>query len=241
MSVLENSKWTRTIPRGIQSRLATLLVALAVASSFSDLEAKPSSDFTVPAQKPEGVSYATGLTYSHTQASRDQIKKAVAAAKSFCDEYERDHPGDVNKAIVSDIDETLLDNREAFVGKEDFDSAAWANWIQQSRAPVIRPTFEFLRWARKRGYAIFLITGRHEKGRRATINNLVKDGVAYDGLFMRPDGNSSCAEDNKSKQREEIEALGYKVVVNIGDQDSDLVGGHCLDCEKLPNKMYFIR
>jgi predicted secreted acid phosphatase len=241
MAVLQNYKGSPTIPCGIKSRLALLLVALAVANPFSGLEAKPSSDFTVPADKPEGVSYREGLAYSHTQASRDQIKKAIAAAESFCKEYERDHPGDVNKAIVSDIDETLLDNREAFVGKDDFDSAAWANWIQQSRAPVIRPTFDFLRWARKRGYAIFLITGRHEKGRHATINNLVNDGVAYDGLFMRPDGNSSCAEDNKIKQREDIEALGYKVVVNIGDQASDLVGGHSLDCEKLPNKMYFIR
>lgn len=35
--------------------------------------------------------------------------------------------------------------------------------------------------------------------------------------------------------------MGFKIVVNIGDQVSDLVGGYALDCEKLPNKMYFVK
>jgi hypothetical protein len=35
--------------------------------------------------------------------------------------------------------------------------------------------------------------------------------------------------------------MGFKIVVNIGDQDSDLAGGFALDGEKLPNKLYFVQ
>ena len=44
----------------------------------------------------------------------------------------------------------------------------------------------------------------------------------------------------KSHMREQIEKQGYDVVLNIGDQKSDLAGGHADKAFKLPNPYYFI-
>ena len=208
--------------------------------SINQTFAKPSADFSVPATKPTDINLVDGLRYSRTGECRQQFKEAVKNAKLFCAEYERDHPGERKIAIVSDIDETLIDNREALTNKTDIDLNDWRNWIDEARAPTLKVTAHFLRWARKKGYAIFLVTGRHEHGRPATVLNLVKDGVAYDGLLMRENDDYGPAEIGKVKMRKSIEDMGFKIVVNIGDQFSDLVGGYALDCEKVPNRMYFI-
>ncbi|MGH2992263.1 MAG: HAD family acid phosphatase [Solirubrobacterales bacterium] len=44
----------------------------------------------------------------------------------------------------------------------------------------------------------------------------------------------------KSGERERIEDEGFTILVNVGDQDSDLNGGHAKRAFKLPNPMYFI-
>ena len=76
--------------------------------------------------------------------------------------------------------------------------------------------------------------------RADTIANLVKRQVAYDGLLMRKEGDRGGAESVKVPLREEVEKMGFTIVVNIGDQWSDLAGGHAIDCEKLPNKIYLV-
>jgi acid phosphatase len=142
---------------------------------------------------------------------------------------------------VADIDETILDNREEFSSHPDFKWSEFEAWMQRAEAPLLKPTADFLSWARGQGYAIFLVTGRREKDRAATIQNLVRRGVDYDGLYMRPDNyKGAAAEVMKTAHRDSIEKMGFKIVVNIGDQFSDLYGGKAEECVKLPNKMYYI-
>ena len=149
-------------------------------------------------------------------------------------------------AIVSDLDETLLDNRPFFetIKNESEDQISWKDfeeWQKTGRAKPLKPTQDLLAYARSKGVAVFFITGRMERLRRVTIENLLRYGIAYDGMYMRKDGDGQNASTMKSAYRKEIEAMGFEIVVNIGDQYSDLWGGHSIDCEKLPNKIYFIR
>jgi hypothetical protein len=44
----------------------------------------------------------------------------------------------------------------------------------------------------------------------------------------------------KSGTRAHIEATGAKIVLNVGDQFSDLEGGYGLRPVKLPNPMYYL-
>jgi predicted secreted acid phosphatase len=148
--------------------------------------------------------------------------------------------------VVSDLDETLLDNRPFFDGCADKEESqinwdSFEDWQKKSSARPLKYTEEMLAYARSKGLAVFFITGRMERLRRPTIENLIRYGIAYDGLYMRANGDQQNASTMKAAYRKQIEDMGFKIVVNIGDQYSDLSGGHSLDCEKLPNKIYFIR
>lgn len=198
--------------------------------------ASPCQDLKVPADAEAGTDRRKGLAFTHTHEYRREFHDAIRKAREAC----KEHIGKPGVAIVADIDETLFDNREEIERHPDFSWPQFFAWMRESRAPVLKPTARFLGWARERGFAIFFITGRQEDLRFATITNLVKNGVSYDGLFMRPLDDDQSAQSIKLPYRQAIEKMGYKVIVNIGDQWSDLTGGHSENCIKLPNRMYFV-
>jgi predicted secreted acid phosphatase len=155
-------------------------------------------------------------------------------------------------ALVLDIDETSLSNWE-IIKLDDFgrpiagpcDPASgapcgWAAWDQLGRDPPIEPTLQVFRVARAANVAVFFITGRPESQRAATERNLRKAGFGgYTRLFMVPNGaHYASAADFKTPVRVEIEKLGYTIIENMGDQPSDLRGGHAEKKFLLPNPFY---
>jgi hypothetical protein len=48
----------------------------------------------------------------------------------------------------------------------------------------------------------------------------------------------ASAADFKAPARAEIERSGYTIVVNMGDQPSDLIGGHAIGRFLLPDPFY---
>lgn len=198
----------------------------------------PCAELKVPAGLSESeYSGKIGLAFAKTPAYKKEFDDAIASAKSVISK----HNGEKYLAIVSDIDETILDNRPFFEQHDEFKWDDFFVWVEQAQAPSLKKSTDLLARARQDGIAIFLITGRMEKLRKGTIRNLVRNNIAYDGLYMRPDGDKSSASEFKSGVRKQIEDMGFTVVVNIGDQFSDLEGGYAKECAKLPNKMYFIK
>ena len=248
------SLMSSTISGSTNSKSVWTLGAVALASvaffSFSvnmpPAAACPCGELKIPTKLPEDDP-KSGLKFSKTSEYRKEFDTAIKDAKAACQK----NIGQKMVAIVSDIDETLIDNRPFFEAKltgpgasqassSGFDWDNFSSWVKEAKAPTLKKTADFLAWARKNDFAIFLITGRQEKDRAGTILNLVRDKVAYDGLYMRPNGDKSPAEVMKTKHRKAIEEMGYHIIVNIGDQFSDLSGGVAVDCEKLPNKMYYV-
>ena len=188
-----------------------------------------------------------GLKYSYGKEALSEFSRAVSNGKKAIDQALLKANGDAGKlCIVSDIDETLLDNRpfierEVAASDKEVNWSQFEGWVQEASGKLLKPTAELLAYARKKGLAVFLISGRVEKLRHPTISNLLKYGIAYDGLYLRGDTDKTPASSMKSIYRKKIEDMGYQIVVNIGDQYSDLAGGFAQDCEKLPNKMYFIK
>ncbi len=213
------------------SRVACLSVSLIISAGAS--LACPCSTISVP-ENP-GYTNVGGLLYSHTSGYSKELAEAIASAKRYCEE----HMNVPNRAVVSDVDETLFDNRQFDAENQKFSRDKWDEWVAQERAPVIQQTADFLAWARQHGFAVFLVTTRREDQRLHTIANLVRDGIAYDGLYMRPTGDLSSHQTLKTSFRKDIQEMGFKIIVNVGDQFSDLAGGYAEDCEKLPNQMYF--
>ncbi|HSD23923.1 MAG TPA: HAD family acid phosphatase [Solirubrobacterales bacterium] len=143
-------------------------------------------------------------------------------------------------AIVLDIDETSLSNYTQ-LNLNDFGnaSAALAVAAVAGTSPAIAPTLDLYRRARAAGISVFAITGRPSVIETQTRQNL--DGAGYAdlaGIFFKPSGEAVIP--FKSGQRAALEGQGYRIVANVGDQESDLAGGHADRSFKLPNPFYFI-
>lgn len=236
------------MPRtGFTGALLILLSACATPSGVVVTQA----DFVTVGSQPANVGDAgrVALAY-HDSGAYDRDLAAVSAeAKTWL----TSEAGKVaRQALVFDIDETALSNWE-IIKLDDFGRpvagpcnpgwgapCGWAAWDQLGRDPPIEPTLDLFRSARDLGIAVFFITGRPESQRAATERNLAAAGYrGYAKLYMVPNGaNFASATDFKTPIRARIEDMGYTIVANIGDQPSDLVGGHAQKRFLLPDPFY---
>lgn len=146
-------------------------------------------------------------------------------------------------AVVFDIDDTSL---STYPYEKQFDFAfnvtTWDSWESHDRFPAIKPTLDLVKYLRAHGVAVFFITGRREPLRASTARELAQLGYPTPtGLYLRPvSDHASSVIPYKSGTRSKIAAMGYDVLASVGDQWSDLRGGHAERIYKLPNPMYFI-
>ena len=147
-------------------------------------------------------------------------------------------------ALVLDIDETTLSNYAEMVkGDFEYDGNAFNAWVDSAAAPAIPGTLRIYKEAQRLGVSVFFLTGRPEAQRAVTERNL--RGQGFDGwqqLMMRPAAQASLtALAYKSAARGAIAAQGYRMVLNVGDQWSDLRGKPEAEFSvKYPDPYYFI-
>jgi acid phosphatase len=159
-------------------------------------------------------------------------------------------------ALVLDIDETSLSNWPVMYhndfayfrgGDCDLNSTracGQAAWEESEAAAAIAPTLALFNAAKADGVAVFFITGRRENAveSAATEGNLRKAGYdGWAGIFLRPpESHETSVAVFKSAARAKIEAQGYRIIANVGDQQSDLALGHAERGFKLPNPFYYV-
>jgi predicted secreted acid phosphatase len=144
-------------------------------------------------------------------------------------------------AIVLDIDETSLSNYTAIEADNFTFGTNSQNEAQNQIGEAIPPSLALFNLAKKKHITIFLITGRRENVRTPTEQNLAREGyTGYKQLFLKPQASTAGTVDYKAGARSEIEDQGYRIVANVGDQYSDLAGGHGDVVFKLPNPFYFL-
>jgi hypothetical protein len=144
-------------------------------------------------------------------------------------------------AIVLDIDETTLSNYTA-IEKDNFTFGTNSqNEAVDQVGTAIAPTKQLFDDAKQRGIAVFFITGRGESVRTPTEQNLAREGFSgYQQLVLKPAGFPGTTVQYKSGARAAIEDQGYKIIANVGDQYSDLAGGHAEIAFKYANPFYFL-
>lgn len=146
-------------------------------------------------------------------------------------------------AIVLDIDETSLSNYPDMI-KMSFGGTL--RQIMDAMAtgtdPAIAPTLRLFHYAKANNVAIFFITSRTEPYRSVTEKNLASAGYKnWDGLSFKDENyKEKSVAPYKIRARSLIENQGYDIVLNVGDQQSDLSGGHADKTFKLPNPYYLI-
>lgn len=142
-------------------------------------------------------------------------------------------------AIVLDIDETSLSNYSNIIEVDFSDNK---EILQKAEDPAILPTLKLFQTAKDNNVAIFFLTGRPEKQRTMTEKNLKKAGFDHwEKIIMRGGKYIKLpAKDYKTEMRKQITEQGYIILLNIGDQESDLVGGYADKTFKVPNPYYLI-
>jgi hypothetical protein len=146
--------------------------------------------------------------------------------------------------VVFDIDETTLSNYECLR------SMGFANAVPalvlcaaQATSPAIAPTKRIYRYALAHGIGVYFITGRPDAipgARMQTELNLRRAGFdRWTELIMAPEIEFNTVE-YKSDARAGIEAKRVQIIANVGDQESDLAGGHADRAFKYSNPFYFI-
>ena len=214
--------------------------AIANGDPASDTSGEPAN---VGDTKAAAIAYHDGGAYA---AGLQQV------AAQAIDWIGTEAPNTSRPAVVFDIDETALSNWEV-IKANDFgrfingpcnlpDACGWRAWDLTAQSTVIQPTLDTYDMAKSLGVALFFITGRDDGQRAATVKNLNKAGYSgWAGLIMAPPGvQYASAADFKAPQRAAIESNGYTIIANIGDQPSDLDGGHAERTFLLPDPFYRI-
>ncbi|MFL5742233.1 MAG: 5'-nucleotidase, lipoprotein e(P4) family [Flavisolibacter sp.] len=130
-------------------------------------------------------------------------------------------PSSKPKAIITDIDETILDNspyavHQALQGK-DYDQNTWYQWTARADADTVPGASAFLHYASTKGVAVFYITNRDEKERQPTLENLRRYQLPdTDNEHLFPKQNSS----SKESRRQQVMSA-YQVVLLLGDNLAD--------------------
>jgi acid phosphatase len=147
-------------------------------------------------------------------------------------------------AMVLDIDETTLTNYQQLLKMNfAFDKKAFDAWADSAQAPAIPGTLRLFKEAQRLGVSVFFITGRPDSQREITERNLRSQGFAnWQQILLRPESaKAETVDEYKASMRAQIVAQGYKIVLNVGDQWSDLKGKPQAEFSvKYPDPFYFI-
>jgi 5'-nucleotidase (lipoprotein e(P4) family) len=140
--------------------------------------------------KPAGTSNTASIT-NNGKAWASIWQQRAAEYKALCfqayniarlrvDEGVK-NPGSKPLAIVTDIDETLLDNSPydatRALQNKDYTDATWKEWTDKAVADTVPGAPAFFKYAASKGITIFYITNRNENERATTLKNLQLYGL----------------------------------------------------------------
>ncbi len=124
-------------------------------------------------------------------------------------------------AIVTDIDETVVDNTPVSVSQalkgEDYTDKSWDKWCEKGKAEALAGAVAFFNEANRLGVQIFYISNRKEVNREGTIKNLRRLGLPQaenSHLLLRTTTSDKSA-------RRAIVLKDYDIMMLIGDALGD--------------------
>jgi len=131
------------------------------------------------------------------------------------------------RAIMVDIDETVLDNSPAqaqnIKTRAPFILKDWYAWGDMRKAKAIPGSVEFLNYASSRGVKIFYVSNRDEVQKQATMDNLKSVGftdINADNVLLRQVDDKGKNISTKEPRREII-LQKYRIVFSMGDNLDD--------------------
>lgn len=131
------------------------------------------------------------------------------------------------RAIMVDIDETMLDNSPAqsfgILNKRPFSNADWYAWGKLKKAKPIPGAVDFVNYAVSKGVNVFFVSNRDEVQKADTIQNLITakfTDVSSENVLLRQLDSNGKGISTKEPRREYI-LQKYRIVMFIGDNLDD--------------------
>ena len=124
-------------------------------------------------------------------------------------------------AIVTDIDETVLDNSPYTVHQSlrnlGYSDSSWMGWTSKTACDTVPGALSFLQYAKSKGVSIFYITNRLEKERESTLKNLQKWNFpdATEGHLLLKNESSG------KEPRRQLVMRTHEILLLCGDNLSD--------------------
>jgi acid phosphatase len=203
--------------------------------------AEPMENFGVTRYRLEDYADCVGTGGCYWADVEAQARRAAAELERLV----ATHKTAEKLAMVLDIDETSLTNY-CEMKREDYGyiSGPANEWAVSPEADMPLPgTLRLFNQARAAGIEVFFITGRPGEQRAATAKNLEAAGYkGWKGLALREGPQKTMATvAYKSEERKKIVDAGYRIVMSVGDQWSDLNGDPKAEVSvKLPNPFYYL-
>ncbi len=231
---------------------AFLLTLVFASSVFGQSSTNALSGSALEEPENHAITGARLMRYHDSGEYEREIREVANSARDY---LESRFPGYLKKeakiAAVFDIDETSLSNWDvmAFCGFCSYPAQLQLykdGLYSMDHDPAIPPVLELYNYAKEKGIAVFFVTGRPESQRAMTEANLREAGYFgwTEPIYMQPDvpqgQTKPPARIFKPKSRQQITDKGYQIVLNIGDQASDLAGCCALRVFKLPNPFYLL-
>lgn len=164
----------------------------------------------------------------------EQINQAVLIVSKYI--------GMKNKAVIIDIDETMVSEYD-FMVQYDF------GWFDENlekaqnyeHFPSFKCVVDFVNYCINSDIIVITLSSRRERHRNTVVNLLNNAGYKkISNIALRPNEDKGTIQNFKTSQRKKIIEDGFDIILNIGDQPSDLDGGYAENIIKIPNPFYLI-
>lgn len=146
--------------------------------------------------------------------------QAYLLAKYRLDEKLENRKSKLTAAVITDIDESVLDNSpfEARMITDGIDyPGGWKEWCEKSSAKALPGSLEFFKYAAGKGVEIFYISNRSRELSAVTIKNLANAGFPMaDSLHCIFKDKTSSKEERRMQVKSH-----YDLIMLIGDNLND--------------------
>lgn len=197
----------------------SLLLVATMACSPSHKVATSATTATPGALQPYGPAWAALWQQQSAEYKALCLQAYQLAAFRLDQDVAQTHSKPL--AVVTDIDETVLDNspntvHQALQGK-GFEPKAWEEWTAKGIADTVPGALTFFKYAASKGVDVFYITNRSESERAVTLQNLQRWGfpqATNEHLVLKTTTSS------KEARRQEL-AKTHEIIMLVGDNLSD--------------------
>ena len=214
-------------------------IAIALLFSCNEKKNEGESQSKKIVQESIGNNHLLMSVLFHQQAAEYEALcyQSYTLAKNILKNDLKDHSITAKRAIITDVDETVLDNspyQAKCIAQKFSYPKKWDEWVKKAQAQPMPGAKEFLNFAAQNNVEVFYVTNRKQHLKHATIENLAKEGLPFadsSHVIMR------TSESSKENRRNEIEK-GYHIALLLGDNLSDF--SHVFDKKETEERHHFV-